>query len=150
MTFVIAFLLAILPLPDWAGPMRPEWVGMVALYWCLAVPRVFGVGTAWVVGLILDVAHGSLLGQHALGLCIIAYVAGRLHQQIRLAPLGQQAVVVTILLLLKQTVVLWIYGIIGQLPANIMIYYVPSLTALLLWPWAFIILRDVRRRYRIR
>ena len=85
-TFVIAFLLVILPLPEWAGPMRPEWVGMVAIYWCLAVPRVFGVGTAWIIGLILDVAHGSLLGQHALGLSIIAYIATRLHQQIRPVP----------------------------------------------------------------
>lgn len=149
-TFLSALILVILPLPDWAAPMRPEWVSMVALYWCLALPRVFGVGTAWLIGMVLDVAHGSVLGQHALGLCVIAYVACRMHQQIRLAPLGQQAAIITLLLAVKQTLVLWVYGIIGQLPDNIMIYYVPSLMALLLWPWAFIILRDLRRSYRIR
>ena len=148
-TFVVAYVLVILPLPDWAGPLRPEWVSMVALYWCLAIPRSFGVGYAWVIGLILDVAHGSLLGQHAIGLSIIAYVASRLHQQIRLAPLGQQAGIMTLLLGVKQTFVLWIYGIIGQLPENILQYYVPSMLTLLLWPWAFIVLRDVRRRYHI-
>ena len=72
-TFVIAFVLVILPLPDWARPLRPEWVSMVALYWCLAIPRAFGVILAWIIGLILDVAHGSLLGQHAFSLCIIAF-----------------------------------------------------------------------------
>ena len=148
-TFVIAFILAVLPLPEWARALRPEWVSMVAIYWCLAIPRAFGVALAWLVGLFLDVAHGSLLGQHAFGLCVIAYVASRFHQQIRLAPLSQQAVIVTVLLLVKQTLVLWIYGIIGQLPEEILLYYIPSLLALLLWPWAFIILRDIRRRYRI-
>ena len=148
-TFVIAFVLVILPLPDWAGPMRPEWVTMVTLYWCLAIPRVFGVGTAWLIGLILDVALGSLLGQHALGLSIISYVACRMHLQIRLSPLGQQTAMISVFLVVKQTLVLWIYGIIGRLPDDLLLYYVPSLMALMLWPWAFIILRDVRRRYRI-
>ena len=148
-TFIIAFVLVILPLPDWAQIFRPEWVSMVAIYWCLAIPRAFGVALAWIVGLILDVAHGSLLGQHAFGLCIIAYFASRFHQQIRLAPLSQQAVIVTVLLLIKQTMVLWVYGVIGQLPESIPLYYVPSLLALLLWPWAFIVLRDFRRRYRV-
>jgi len=149
-TILLALVLVILPLPDWAGPLRPEWVSMVVLYWCLAIPRIFGVGTAWLIGLILDVAHGSVLGQHAFGLCVIAYVACRMHQQIRVTPLGQQAAIITVLLVVKQTLVLWIYGIIGQLPDSIMLYYVPSMMALLLWPWAFIVLRDVRRRYRIR
>ncbi|MEM7294179.1 MAG: rod shape-determining protein MreD [Pseudomonadota bacterium] len=148
-TFVIAFVLVILPLPEWAQALRPEWVSMVALYWCLAIPRVFGVALAWIIGLILDVAHGSLLGQHAFGLCTIAYFASRFHQQIRLAPLSQQAVIITVFLVIKQTLVLWVYGVIGQLPDNIVFYYIPSFLALLLWPWAFIILRDVRRRYRI-
>ena len=148
-TLVMAFILTVLPLPDWAGPLRPEWVSMVTLYWCLAIPRNFGVGTAWVIGIFLDVSFGSLLGQHALGLCVIAYVASRLHQQIRIAPLGQQAMVVTVLLLVKQTLGLWVYGVIGQLPEQVLLYYVPSAMALILWPWAFVILRDIRRRYRI-
>lgn len=122
---------------------------MVALYWCLAIPRTFGLGSAWVIGLILDVAQGSLLGQHALGLCLIVYIANRSHQQIRVSPLGQQAAIITVLLIIKQTLGLWIYDIIGQLPGNLFTYYVPSLMALPLWPWAFIILRDIRRRYRI-
>ncbi|MEM7210206.1 MAG: rod shape-determining protein MreD [Pseudomonadota bacterium] len=148
-TFVVAFVLVILPLPEAANAFRPLWVSMVVLYWSLAIPRSFGIGSAWMIGLILDVAHGSLLGQNALGLCFIAYIANRLHQQIRVAPLGQQAVVVTVLLLAKQGFSLWIYGIIGRVPENIALYFVPSFLALILWPWAFVILRDVRRRYRI-
>ncbi len=148
-TFLVAFILVVLPLPEWAKPMRPEWVSMVALYWCLAMPRTFGLGNAWMIGLILDVAQGSLLGQHAVGLCVVVYIANRTHKQIRLSPLGQQAVIISVLLLVKQTLVLWVYGIIGQLPDNLILYYVPSLMCLLLWPWAFIILRGIRRRYRI-
>ena len=148
-TFVIAVCLSILPLPAWFDFFRPEWVSIVAVYWCIAVPRVFGVGSAWCVGLILDVATGTLLGQNALGLCMVAFIACRLYQQIRTSPLSQQAVVVMLLIGIKQTIVLWVYGAIGRLPSDLLFYFTPTLLSLIIWPWAFIMLRNIRRHYRI-
>jgi rod shape-determining protein MreD len=149
LTLLIAMMLMMLPLPPWARPFRPDWLSMVTLYWVLAVPRVVGIGVAWLLGLLLDVAYGTLLGQHAVGLALITYLALRHHQRIRVAPLGQMGLVIMLLLLVKQSVVLWVDGFIGRLPDNILLYFVPSALAVVLWPWAFIILRDLRRRYRL-
>ena len=148
-TLIFALALTLLPLPAWAQPFRPDWVTLVVIYWAMAIPRVFGMTAAWITGLLLDVSQGALLGQHALGIVIITYIITIQYQRIRVAPLGQRALVVTGLLMLKQVEVLWANGLANKLPDNPYYYFGSPLLALVLWPWIFIILRDIRRRFHI-
>jgi rod shape-determining protein MreD len=145
LTIIAAFMLTIMPLPEWAQAFRPDWVTLVLIYWVMALPANIGVTIAWLLGLMLDVTHGALLGQHALGLVIVTYIVHSQHQRLRVASLLQQAIVVFFLLLLKQLLVLWVDGITGQAPDSAL-YFAPSLTGTLLWPWIYVILRDLRRR----
>jgi rod shape-determining protein MreD len=147
-SFVVALMLTMLPLPDWAEPARPEWVAMVLIYWCMALPARVGIGVGWLMGLLVDVTRGALLGQHALALALVAYITLSLHQRLRVYPLWQQSLVVLMLVALEQLLVLWIKGVIGQSPGS-WAYWLPSLTSMLLWPWMFLILRDVRRHFRV-
>lgn len=144
-TFVVALLLSMLPGPEWAERFRPNWVALVLIYWCVATPALVGVGVGWVVGLVLDLLFGSMLGQHALALAIIAYIAHRLHLQIRMFPRWQQAATVLILLTINQILVLWIKGVLGQAP-TLWPNATSSIVGMVIWPLIFIILRDVRRR----
>jgi rod shape-determining protein MreD len=144
-SLMIALFLAILPMPAGIDTYRPPWVALVALYWCLSVPERFGVFSAFATGLALDVASGSLFGQHALGLSLVAYVAVELHQRIRLFPLWQQSLFVWILLLVERLLNLWVLAATGQ-PIPPAIYWVSTLLGLLLWPWLFVILSDLGRR----
>ena len=148
LSLLVALTLTLLPLPEWAAPYRPDWVALVLIYWCLALPDRVGVGIGWMLGLLLDVLSGTLLGQHALGMTVIAYLAVKLHQRVRLFPTWQQALTVMLLLLLNQLLVLWVNGIIGR-PAHSGLYWAPSLTGMLLWPWLFAVLRGMRRRFRV-
>jgi rod shape-determining protein MreD len=118
---------------------------MVVIYWCLAIPERFGVLCGWSVGLLLDVLHGAILGQHALGLAFVAYVAVLYHQQVRVFPLVQQSIVVGSLVFLYVAAMLLVYNLLGSLPYS-SLYLLGALTSALLWPWAFIVLRDVRRK----
>lgn len=145
-TLVLSMLLQIWPLPDWLEHLRPEWVTLVLLYWALAIPEQVGVTMAFVVGLLLDVAQGSILGQHALGLVIIVYVVQLEYQRIRVFSLAQQALVILLLLLIKQMLLLWVIGMVSQAPA-IGQYFLPSITGAIIWPWLFLLLRDLRRRF---
>jgi len=147
-TFVAGLMLTMLPLPDWAEPFRPEWVTMILIYWCLALPERVGVGVGWVMGLFLDVVRGAILGQHALALALTAFLALHLHQRVRLYPVWQQALTVLMLVAFAQMLVLWIKGIVGQSPGSWW-YWAPSLVSMLLWPWVFLILRDLRRKFRV-
>ena len=148
LSFVIAMMLMAMPLPDWAIYWRPSWVAIVLIYWCMALPDRVGIGIGWVLGLLLDVQQGTVLGQNALGLAIIAYLCLKSYQRMRVFPLTQQAVLVCIYLLLYEFISLWIRGMMG-LPPNNWTYWMPAFTSMLLWPWLFIVLRDIRRKYLI-
>jgi rod shape-determining protein MreD len=142
---LVALFLSILPMPAGIDAFRPPWVALVTLYWCLTVPERFGVFSAFAAGLALDVASGSLFGQHALGFSLVAYAAVELHQRIRLFPLWQQSLFVWILLLVERLLNLWVLAATGQ-PIPSLVYWVSTLLGLLLWPWLFVILSDLGRR----
>ncbi len=145
----LALLLAAAPMPDWAGNWRPEWVAMVLIYWCMAMPSRVGIWTGWMLGLVLDVLQGGLLGQHSIGLALVAFITLSLHQRLRVSPLLQQALAVALMLVLYRLLWLWIGVVTGQQAAQVMVW-LPALSSMLLWPWLFILLRDLRRRASVR
>ena len=105
-TIIGAFMLAIMPMPDWAVEYRPDWVTLVLIYWTMTFPSRVGVTMAWFAGLLLDVSYGTLMGQHAVGLVLVIYVIHMQHQRLRMASLLQQAIVIFFLLLIKQLLIL--------------------------------------------
>jgi len=144
-SFIIAFMLTALPLPEWAVAWRPAWVALVLAYWCLALPQHIGVLSAWGVGLLLDVMQGSLLGQHALGLAMVAYIVVIYHQQIRVYPLFRQALVIGSLVFFYLLSMLLIYNFLGSMRYRFD-FLLAATTSTVLWPWIFIVLRDLRRK----
>lgn len=149
LTFCVALILTILPLPEWAGPYRPQWVTLVLIYWTMALPHRVGVGIGFTAGILLDVLTGTLLGQHALGLSVVAFATLKLHQRVRVFPLWQQSLVVLVLLVVDHLLALWVMGAINQRPPGLIYWAVPPIGALL-WPWVFVVLRDLRRRFHVR
>lgn len=148
LTFVASLMLTALPIPAWAETWRPAWVALVLVYWCMAVPHRVGVATGWLVGMLLDVLGGTLLGQHALALSGIAFITLKLYQRLRVLPVWQQGISVFALILLYQLCLLWVNGTVGR-PIDVWAYWASPLTSTLLWPWIFVLLRDMRRRYRV-
>ena len=143
-SLLVALVLSILPWPVWTEQFRPDWLALVLIYWCMALPTRVGVGMAWSAGLTLDVLYGSMLGENALAKALIAFLTVRFHLQLRMFPRWQQAVVVLLLVAGNNLLVLWVKHLAGQAPA-IWSYLTPSIVSMLLWPWLFVILRDIRR-----
>jgi len=148
LSFLAALTMSIIPLPEWARLLRPEWVSLVLIYWLLALPHRIGIGVAWCMGLLLDVMRDTLLGQHALALALIAFIVIHIHQRLRLFPLWQQSIIIFILLLIQTVIIFWIKGIIGEAP-NFKYTLLPPLTSALFWPVVFTLLRHARRRYKV-
>lgn len=146
LSMAAALILTILPLPEWAAPYRPEWLALALLYWAMALPKVVNITSAWVLGIVLDLLTGSLLGQHALGLIVISLITIHLHQQIRNFPIWQQSLVIAIIIAVYLGLMLWIEGLRGRAP-DTWLYWAPVLSSLLLWPWVFVFLREIRRQY---
>jgi len=115
-TFLAAFILTILPMPDWTVWLRPAWVVMVVVYWVMVAPQNVNVGIAWLAGILLDVLEGTLFGEHALALTFVAVIVAKTHTQLRMFPLIQQGISVFFLVLIYQFILYCIQGFIGQLP----------------------------------
>jgi len=144
-SFLLAMILTSLPLPESAIIYRPDWLVLVLIYWCMAMPDRIGIFTGWLLGLVLDVMYGSLLGQNAMAFSIIAYLVNILHLRVRMFPLWQQSVMVFLLVILHLAISAWIRGIAGQFFVT-WTYWVPALSSALVWPFIFIVLRDLRRQ----
>ena len=142
MSIVVALMMVMAPLPDWAAPYRPDWVAMTLIFWSLTLPRTYSVGHAWLVGIVLDVAHGTLLGQHALALSFVVYLTVKFHLQLRVFPVSQMALTIVPLLAVYEFLLFWINGVTG-IHTALAVYWGPILTSALLWPLATIVLRTV-------
>lgn len=147
-TLCVAMLLMILPMPEWARPFRPQWVTLVLLYWSIALPHRVGVGSGFIVGIVLDVLTGTLLGQHALGLSIVTFIAIQLHQRIRVFPFSQQSLGILVLLVIEHLLALWVMGATRGVTPSLIYWAVPLIGALL-WPWIFVTLRKIRRQFKV-
>jgi len=148
-TFAVALILMVVPLPEWLRPYRPQWVALTLIYWNIVLPHRVGIGSGFAVGILLDALTGTLLGQHALGLSLVAFLAVQLAARIRNLPLlWQQSLVVLALLLLEQLLMLWIVNIAsGQPLPGLFHWVVPPLAGAMLWPWMLAMLHNVQHRF---
>ncbi len=147
-TLALALYLTILPIPPWPLDYRPPWVVLTLLFWCFATPERIGVLVGFCVGLLLDVLTGTLLGQHALGLSVTAFLAVVLRARIRIFPLWQQMFYVWLILLVERLLMLWVVGATGQ-PMPPLSYWLPSLIGAGLWPLMSWLLKPFERRLRV-
>lgn len=147
-SYLIALLLTIWPVPDWAEPFRPAWVMLATVYWCLYLPHRVGVVSAFVVGLLTDTLTGTLLGEHALALILVAWVVLRIHLQLRVYPWWQQTLTVVVLAVLYTLILFWIDGALGY-TGSAVTRWLPVITTTLFWPWVMQVLARLHQRYRV-
>lgn len=142
---LIAIALVSLPLPDSITPFRPPWATLAVIYWIMMWPRTFGIGSAWIIGLILDILQGELMGQHALALSVVAYLTLRFHLQIRIFPLWQLTITVFALLAIEAFIMFWIDGVAGN-PAVGFGRWSQVVAGTILWPPVMAIMDRIRER----
>ena len=140
---VVALLLGLLPLPHWLQPLRPYWIALVVAYWVIEEPDHIGLGFAFAMGVLADLAFGGLLGEQALRLTILAFIVQRFRAQLRFFPLSQQALAIGALLLNDRVVSAAVHMALGepQLPWS---FWWAPLLGMLLWAPVFLLLDTLR------
>ena len=112
-TLIAALLANLLP---WSGAalwVKPDFVALVVLYWSIEQPRKFGFIAPWLLGLFMDVADGTLFGQHALSYSMLAYAGIVLHRRVLGFTGTAQVAHVVILLLMNDLIVLVVRALAG-------------------------------------
>lgn len=128
-----ALMLNLLPWSGIALLLRPDFLAVTLLYWSIREPRRMGIGAAWAMGMMVDVADGVLFGQNALAYALAVFLAIVLHRRIMMFTPWQQTFYVLLLLLLLQAMTLTIRLFTGVEFVG-MGYFAASVTGALLWP----------------
>jgi rod shape-determining protein MreD len=148
-SLLLALLLGLVPMPEPLAPLRPYWLGLVLIYWLLEAPDRVGLGLAFLMGLGADLAFGTLFGEQAMRLVMLAFIVQRFRARLRFFPLTQQAIAVCLLLLNDRVIAAAVRLFQGEgLPP--MGFWISPASGLLLWPWLFVMLDRLRLRRRTR
>jgi len=149
-SFFVALVLSLVSLPEGTpemlGYLRPHWVALVLVYWVIALPQSVGLATAWCVGILLDILLGTLIGQHAFVLVAVSAIALSLYQRMRMFSVWQQGAIVLAMMLLAEMLMFWIESLAANADFNLW-HFLPALVSALIWPWVFLSLRALRRRF---
>ena len=142
-SLLLAGVLAVVPLPEWANAVRPAWVPLVLIYWVIAMPHRIGVVTGWVVGLFLDALTGAVLGQNALALSLVAYIAYVLHMRIRVFPIWQQCLSILVLVGTYELVSILVMRAVQITPWTFW-YWASVAVSALVWPLVSLVMGYLR------
>jgi rod shape-determining protein MreD len=147
-TLVFALLSMLVPLPGVLEPFKPYWPALFLLYWSLESEDRVTLGLAFTVGLAADLLNGVVLGEQALRLCALVFIALRFRSRLRFFPMWQQALAVLALLLNDRILLLIVRVLAGASlpPAS---WWISPFVGAALWPFLFLLLDDLRARLRI-
>ncbi|UXZ55195.1 rod shape-determining protein MreD [Halomonas sp. 7T] len=145
LSFLLALCLQVMPLADGWQVYRPEWIGLILVYWCMRAPSRVGVFHGFVIGILMDLIEGSLLGQHAAILSLLAFLCALVYPRFRTYSLVQQSVLVLILLGIVQLIEQWLRTLTGDFSIHLS-FLIPSMISALLWPWLATMLLSLERR----
>lgn len=139
-----ALFLQFLPLPGWLATARPLWIPAALVAWALTSRDPRGLGAAWISGLLLDAAYGSVLGQHALALTLLVFLAIQMRGMLSVLPGWQAALALTPAWLAYIFILFWIDGS-TQHVADPWQRWVPAYITAVAWPLLWPLLRRVSR-----
>lgn len=142
-SLLVALLLDFLPLGR--HPWLPDVLALTLVFWNVHEPRRVGMTVAFVLGLLLDVGHGAVLGQHALAYTLLSYFAISLHRRLLWFPPHWQALQILPLFFATRLLILavgmWAGG---SFPG--WSYLLSPVLEAALWPLATLLLLAPQRR----
>lgn len=147
LSVLMALVLGLLPLPQWVAAFNPFWLALILAYWVLEAPEHVGLGAAFVLGIAADLIFGTLLGDYALRLVVLAFIVQRFRPRLRFFPIGQQSLAIFALLLNDRIVAAAIRVFLGEAMPPLAFWFSP-ITGLLLWPFLVIFMELARQRGR--
>ena len=89
-SLVVALMLSMLPLGRIAW--LPDFVALALVFWSIHQPHRIGMGSAFVMGLLVDVHQSAMLGQHALAYTLLCFMALIVHRRLVWFSVFSQAV----------------------------------------------------------
>lgn len=123
----------------------PDVLALVLVFWTIHQPLRVGVGSAFVLGLAMDVHQSALLGQHALSYTALSFLAIAIHRRLLWFSVPSQAAQVLPLFVAAHALALMVRLMSGGYAPGWSMLLAPLLEALL-WPVVSVILLLPQKR----
>lgn len=133
----LAYMFLLLPWSSLTLKLRPDFMLLVIIFWLIRAPNLCNVGTAWFIGLFVDLATGGIFGQYALAYTVAAFFAVIYQRRLVLFNGTQQAFYVFLLLIISQVILLILKTFSGAESLG-WSYFLPSIIGVLMWQVAVI------------
>lgn len=135
---ILALVFFLMPWPSGVLIFRPDFVLLTLIFWLVRAPNLCNIGTAWLLGLCVDLATGSMFGQHALTYTITGFFAVFYQRRLVLFSGTQQLFYVFNLLIIAQLVLLMLKIFAGDTFIGWQ-YFIPSIVGVLVWKIALML-----------
>jgi rod shape-determining protein MreD len=151
LTFFAALVISVVPvprdLPVYLFYLQPEWLALTLSYWVLVSPERVGLVSAFVLGLFADLSVGTALGEHGLMYLLLVMFISATYHQVRMLPIWQQAVIVAFVISVG-TILQYLFLSLAHESFQSGLMFLKAIVSALMWPWVFLLLEIVRRRFR--
>lgn len=145
----VALVLTVVQLPGWLFYYWPDWIAIVVAYWALVVPKRIGPYVGFIIGTLLEVLFVRKFGVMGFGLATLAFVVNSTSQQLRVLSIWQQMISMGVFIGLFKLLTGWLSGMVAGFTITSEYWY-SLLGTVVIWPFAFILLEELRRTARIR
>lgn len=145
----VALVLMSIQLPAWLFYFWPDWIALVIVYWALTASDRIGPFVGFVIGTILEVLFVRKFGVLGLGLATLAFIVNSAHQQLRVLSMWQQMILVALFVGVFKLLTGWLYGLVTDFTIT-REYWYSLIGCIVVWPFVFILLQELRRILRVK
>ena len=124
----------------------PDALAIIILFWAYREPRIISLGAAFLLGLPMDVHDGTVLGQHSLSYCILAYGGVLLSRRLPSFGLLTQSLQVWPVLVVSALVSAVVKAFFGVPSSGLWLIIIATMISAILWPLVTWLLLAPQRR----
>lgn len=133
-----ALILEIIHLPALINEFRPNFTVLVLIFFAVADPNRFNVGTAWLCGILLDLLTGAPFGLNALAFSCLIWVVVTQFRHFIYFERWQQIFIIGLITGLCNLAVYWLEHIFGD-TSNVSGFIYPTCANMFFWPIIYFI-----------
>ncbi|MGL4674315.1 MAG: rod shape-determining protein MreD [Wohlfahrtiimonas sp.] len=142
-SILFGLTLELVSLSNYLEPFRPHFLLMIVLFWLYSTKTQFSVGSAWIIGLIMDIALLYPLGLNALAFAITAYITKRNKKWLSKLSITEVSAAFAGFYILQIFLSLIINNMIGQTTSFNFWVFGSVVSSILLWPLVCALLSEL-------
>lgn len=143
-TLLVALVFQLYPWSNSGIIVRPDFLLVISIYWLLQAPYHCNIGWVWFAGLLVDLATGSLLGQHAFTFAVTAFL-GLIYQRRLVLFTRWQLYLYVLVLFGTERVLIMLLKLFAGSEIPDWSYALPVLSDLILWQFMVIWFGELTR-----